>query len=128
MAVTATVIIRGAATPEDIGLARALFLEYARWLKKFLPGLSAKKAFSLVPAVVADPTDGRLVHLDGLNLTRAWTLKGIAGALPAKDPRRALLQKASDEHARAGLARVSSGNYEGEHWLASFAVYLLTEP
>lgn len=107
--------------------------EFARWLKKFLPGLSPaalsnKKAFSLAPAVVADPTDGRLVHLDGLNLTRAWTLKGIAGALPSKDPRRALLQRASDEHARAGLARVSSGNYEGEHWLASFAVYLLTEP
>jgi hypothetical protein len=107
--------------------------EFGRWLKKFLPGLSpqalsAKAAFSLVPAVVADPTDPRLVHLDGLNLTRAWTLKGIAGSLPAKDPRRALLQKASDEHARAGLARVSSGNYEGEHWLASFAVYLLTEP
>jgi hypothetical protein len=107
--------------------------EFARWLKKFLPGLSppalsTKKAFSLQPAVVADPTDPRLVHLDGLNLTRAWALKGIAGALPGKDPRRAVLLKASDEHARAGLARVSSGNYEGEHWLASFAVYLLTEP
>ena len=107
--------------------------EFSRWLKKFLPGLSPralspKKAFSLTPAVVADPTDPRLVHLDGLNLTRAWTLKGIAGALPARDPRRALLQKASEEHARAGLGRVSSGNYEGEHWLASFAVYLLTEP
>lgn len=107
--------------------------EFVRWLKKFLPtlspsALSAKRAFSLQPAVVADPTDGRLVHLDGLNLTRAWTLKGIAGALPSKDPRRAILLKAAEEHARAGLARVSSGNYEGEHWLASFAVYLLTEP
>ncbi|MGH9364533.1 MAG: DUF2891 domain-containing protein, partial [Thermoanaerobaculia bacterium] len=104
---------------------------YGKWLKKFLPGLSppklpTKKAFSLAPAVVADPTDPRLVHLDGLNLTRAWTMKGIAAALPARDPRRALLLKAAEEHARAGLARVSSGNYEGEHWLASFAVYLLT--
>ena len=105
--------------------------EFARWLKKFLPGLSPpsltqKKAFVLEPAVVADPTDPRLVHLDGLNLSRAWTLRGIASALPAKDPRRPILQKAAEEHARAGLARVSSGNYEGEHWLASFAVYLLT--
>jgi hypothetical protein len=106
--------------------------EFARWLKKFLPGLSperlsARKAFSLVPAVVSDPTDPRLVHLDGLNLTRAWTLKGIARALPARDSRRAALWKASEEHGRAGLSRVSSGNYEGEHWLASFAVYLLTD-
>ena len=105
--------------------------EFARWLRKFLPGLSpglsAKKRFTLAPAVVADPTDPRLVHLDGLNLTRAWTMKAIARALPAKDPRRAALLTASEEHARAGLARVSSGNYEGEHWLASFAVYLLTD-
>lgn len=106
--------------------------EFARWLKKFLPSVSPptlppRKVFSLAPAVVADPTDPRLVHLDGLNLTRAWTLKGIVAALPAKDPRRAVLQKAAEEHARAGLARVSSGNYEGEHWLASFAVYLLTD-
>ncbi len=105
--------------------------EFAKWLKKFLPSLSPptltqKKAFLLEPAVVADPTDPRLVHLDGLNLTRAWTLKGIAAALPARDARRAVLLKAADEHARAGLARVSSGNYEGEHWLASFAVYLQT--
>ena len=78
-------------------------------------------------AVVADPTDPRLVHLDGLNLTRAWTMKGIASALPAGDPRRGVLERSADEHARAGLARVSSGNYEGEHWLASFAVYLLTD-
>jgi hypothetical protein len=105
--------------------------EFGKWLKKFLPGLSpsnlpTRKVFSLTPAVVADPTDPRLVHLDGLNLTRAWTLRAIAHALPPKDPRRPLLLKASEEHARAGLARVSSGNYEGEHWLASFAVYLLT--
>ena len=104
--------------------------EFSRWLKKFLPSLSpaiSKKAFALEPAVVADPTDPRLVHLDGLNLTRAWTMKGIASALPAGDPRRGVLERSADEHARAGLARVSSGNYEGEHWLASFAVYLLTD-
>jgi hypothetical protein len=105
--------------------------EFGKWLKKFLPGLSpsalpARKPFSLAPAAVVDPTDPRLVHLDGLNLTRAWTLRAIARALPGNDARRPLLIKVSDEHATAGLARVSSGNYEGEHWLVSFAVYLLT--
>jgi hypothetical protein len=101
--------------------------EFARWLHGFLPQLSKAKALRLTPAVVTDPTDPKLVHLDGLNLSRAWMLRGIASGLPAKDSRRAILQRAADAHASAGLARVSSGNYEGEHWLASFAVYLLTE-
>lgn len=104
--------------------------EFSRWLKKFLPSLSpslSKKGFSMTPAVVADPTDPRLVHLDGLNLSRAWTMKAISHALPAGDARRAVLDAAGAEHAAAGLTRVSSGNYEGEHWLASFAVYLLTD-
>ena len=104
--------------------------EFSRWLKKFLPSLTpalSKKAFALEPAVVADPTDPRLVHLDGLNLTRAWAMNGISKALPPGDSRRAVLEASSAEHTRAGLARVSSGNYEGEHWLASFAVYLLTD-
>jgi hypothetical protein len=101
--------------------------EYGRWLRRFLPQLSGRKAFHLTPAVVTDPTDPRLVHLDGLNLSRAWMLRGIAQALPSSDARRAKLLKASEAHAAAGLARVSSGSYEGEHWLASFAVYLLTE-
>jgi hypothetical protein len=100
--------------------------EFAKWLRAFLPGLAAGRPFPLSPAVVTDPTDPRLVHLDGLNLTRAWTLRAVAQALPASDPRRKILEKAADAHAEAGLARVSSGNYEGEHWLASFAVYLLT--
>ncbi len=101
--------------------------DFAKWLHLFLPELSVGKAFPLSPAVVTDPTDPRLVHLDGLNLTRAWTLRSIARALPAADGRRGILDRAAAAHAEAGLARVSSGNYEGEHWLASFAVYLLTE-
>jgi hypothetical protein len=100
--------------------------EFAKWLHLFLPDIAADKPFPLSPAVVTDPTDPRLVHLDGLNLTRAWTLRAIARALPASDARRNILEKAAAVHAQAGLARVSSGNYEGEHWLASFAVYLLT--
>jgi hypothetical protein len=102
--------------------------EYGAWLRHFLPALSApRRSVGLAPAVVSDPTDPRLVHLDGLNLSRAWMLRGIASGLPAKDGRRGILIAASDAHAAAGLARVTSGNYEGEHWLASFAVYLLTQ-
>jgi hypothetical protein len=101
--------------------------EFAPWLKRFFPQLSARKAFPLTPATVTDPTDPRLVHLDGLNLSRAWMLKGIASGLPPSDSRRAVLLKAAEAHQAAGLARVMSGDYAGEHWLASFAVYLLTE-
>ena len=114
---------------EEADLMRRVLppVEYARWLGQFLPGLAAGKAFPLSPAVVTDPTDPRLVHLDGVNLTRAWTMRAIARALPPSDPRRKALESSAAAHAQAGLARVSSGNYEGEHWLASFAVYLLTD-
>ncbi len=102
--------------------------EYARWLKRFLPQLSRSKTFPLTPASVTDPTDPKLVHLDGLNLSRAWMLRGIASALPPSDGRRAVRLKSAAAHETAGLARVGAGDYAGEHWLASFAVYLLTEP
>lgn len=99
--------------------------EFSSWLSKFWPQLSHAKKAVLSPAIVTDPTDPKLVHLDGLNLTRAWTLKGVAATLRRRDPRRATLEQMAIAHEKAGLARVSSGNYEGEHWLASFAVYLL---
>jgi hypothetical protein len=101
--------------------------DFAKWLKRFLPQLSGHKAFAFAPAIVTDPTDPRLVHLDGLNLSRAWMLRGIAQGLPPSDARRAVLLKAAAVHETAGLARVTSGDYAGEHWLASFAVYLLTQ-
>ncbi|MFH1754693.1 MAG: DUF2891 family protein, partial [Candidatus Latescibacterota bacterium] len=66
--------------------------------------------------------------LDGLNLSRAWCMAGIAAALPADDPRRVVLYESMRLHAREALSHVASGNYEGEHWLASFAVYLLSAP
>jgi len=100
--------------------------EYGKWLRRFLPQLSARKV-PLTPVSVADPTDPRLVHLDGLNLSRAWMLRGIAQGLPPSDSRRAILLKAAAAHEVVGLARVTSGDYAGEHWLASFAVYLLTQ-
>ncbi|RMH04273.1 MAG: DUF2891 domain-containing protein [Planctomycetota bacterium] len=102
--------------------------EFSAWLDRFLPGLRAGELGHLgTPVEVSDPTDGKLVHLAGLNLVRAWTQRGIAAALPADDPRRATLLAAAAAHAEAGLGYVFSGYYEGEHWLASFAVYLLTD-
>src|SRR5262249_5920321 len=101
--------------------------DFSKWLSGFWPDLSGRSSEVLSPAVVTDPTDPKLVHLDGLNLTRAWTLAGIAQALDPQDPRRRILEETASVHKKAGLVSVSSGNYEGEHWLASFAVYLLTD-
>ena len=105
--------------------------EYAAWLGRFLPdvplpGEPGADGSWLVPAVVTDPTDGKLAHLDGLNLSRAWMLEGIAAGLPADDPRRGALLAAAAEHRRSGLASVTGAHYEGGHWLGSFAAYLVT--
>src|SRR5207302_5180173 len=77
-------------------------------------------------AVSPDPSDPKLAHLDGLNLSRAWMLEGIISALPVDDLRRTALAAAADEHRHAGLAAVTGAHYEGGHWLGSFAVYLTT--
>ncbi|HUF17529.1 MAG TPA: DUF2891 domain-containing protein [Thermoanaerobaculia bacterium] len=95
--------------------------EYAAWLRTFLPDLS-----TLRPAVVTDPSDPKLAHLDGLNLSRAWMLRGIAAGLPANDARRAQIEAVAESHSRAGLAAVTGEHYEGGHWLGSFATYLVT--
>ncbi|MBI3554565.1 MAG: DUF2891 domain-containing protein [Elusimicrobia bacterium] len=97
--------------------------EFSAWFHAFLPELP--KSLS-VPATVSDRSDPKLVHLDGLNLSRAWCLRGVSAALPAGDAVRKTLEEAADRHAADALANVASGHYEGEHWLASFAVYLLT--
>ncbi len=81
----------------------------------------------LEPAVVTDPTDGKLAHLDGLNLARAWMLEGIASGLPDGDPRLPALREAARRHRESGLAAVTGAHYEGGHWLGSFAVYLVTQ-
>lgn len=74
-----------------------------------------------------DPSDPKLAHLDGLNLSRAWMLEGMLSSLPADDPRRPALASAAEAHRRAGLAAVTGEHYEGGHWLGSFAVYLTTQ-
>jgi hypothetical protein len=103
--------------------------EFARWFQRFLPGIARGAPKELLqPAIVTDRSDPKLVHLDGLNLSRAWCMRSIANALPRSDPARRILARSAAAHARAALEHVASGNYEGEHWLASFAVYLLTTP
>lgn len=101
--------------------------EYSDWLDGFLPGLARGAVPRLLePVGVTDVTDGKLVHLAGLNLHRAWCWLGVASALPAADPRVAVCDTAAAAHYDAGLGYVFSGDYAGEHWLASFAVYLVT--
>jgi hypothetical protein len=102
--------------------------EFAKWLKQFMPQIPTKAATDWLPVVVSpDPSDPKLAHLDGLNLSRTWMLEGILSALPADDPRRPALQATADAHRRAGLAAVTGEHYEGGHWLGSFAVYLTTK-
>jgi Protein of unknown function (DUF2891) len=101
--------------------------EYAAWLAGFLPGLPKDgSARWLAPAVVTDPGDPKLAHLDGLNLSRAWMLEGMAAGLPAGDRRLASLRATAAAHRAAGLRAVTGEHYEGGHWLGTFAVYLVT--
>jgi hypothetical protein len=102
---------------------------YAAWLGAFLPSIpiTADAAGGWLPvAVVTDPSDPKLAHLDGLNLSRAWMLEGMAAGLPRDDPRRPALLDAARRHREAGLAAVTGEHYEGGHWLGSFATYLVT--
>ena len=101
--------------------------EFAAWLTKFLPRLPTTNSGAWLPiGVVTDKSDGKLAHLDGLNLSRAWMLEGIAAGLPANDLRRRALMAAAATHAASGLAAVTGEHYAGGHWLGSFATYLTT--
>jgi hypothetical protein len=95
--------------------------DFARWLGAFYPN-----GIALVPAVSPNRADGRLAHLDGLNLSRAWMLEGIASGLPEDDARRADLARVSKIHAEAGLAALASAEDSLTHWIASFATYFVT--
>ena len=101
---------------------------FAKWFRGFLPDIQRGEPANLLePARVTDRGDPGLVHLDGLNLSRAWCMRAIAAALPPSDPDRPILLASAARQAEASLPYVASGNYLGEHWLASFAVYMLTE-
>jgi hypothetical protein len=102
--------------------------EFARWLRIFMPQISKSGTDKwLQPVVSPDPSDPKLAHLDGLNLSRGWMLEGIAAGLPKADKRLASIMAAAEVHRRAGLAAVTGEHYEGGHWLGSFAVYLVTK-
>lgn len=99
---------------------------YAEWLGRFLPGIPRTADGTwLDPGIVTDRKDPKLAHIDGLNLSRAWMLQGMASALSSADPRRPALELAAARHADTALPAVTGEHYEGGHWLGSFAVYLL---
>ncbi len=101
--------------------------EFVQWFGKYLPKAGQGEPANLFkPATVTDRSDLQLVHLDGLNLSRAWCMKGIASVLPNDSKPRDLLLGSARLHEEAGLKHVASGDYAGEHWLASFAVYMLS--
>lgn len=101
--------------------------DFAKWLKAFLPQVPTSGGAWLQPVVSPDPSDPKLAHLDGLNLSRAWMLQGIAASLPKNDKRLPGIEAAANAHEQAGLAAVTGEHYEGGHWLGSFAVYLVTK-
>ena len=103
--------------------------EFAAWLSDFFPTLVENTNIGwLVPAVVTDKSDGKLAHLDGLNISRAWMLEGIISGLPTNDTRLPSLRAVAEAHCKAGLdAVLGDMHYMGSHWLGSFATYLQTK-
>ena len=100
---------------------------FSGWLDHFLPHLDGAAARRwLTPVASPDPSDGHLAHLDGLNLSRAWMLEGIASALEPGDTRASRFREAAERHARAGLEAITDQHYAGSHWLGTYAVYHLT--
>lgn len=96
--------------------------EYRKWLEQFLPGLE-KTGYHLEPGIVSDRKDGQLVHLDGLNFSRAWCFYGIMEQLPEY----AHLDQLATDHIRYSLPELVGDSYEGGHWLASFALLALSK-
>jgi hypothetical protein len=99
--------------------------EFRAWFDGFLPRLAQGEPATLfTPAIVSDRRDGKIAHLDGLNLSRAWCWRTLAVSLPAEDPRGQLAREAAARHLQASLPHVA-GDYMGEHWLATFALLAL---
>ena len=99
--------------------------DFSGWIDRFLPRLSVRAPATLfIPATVSDRTDGKIAHLDGLNLSRAWCWRSIAATWPEGDARRGIALDAAATHVAASLPHVS-GDYMGEHWLATFALLAL---
>ena len=102
--------------------------EYSDWLRIFLPNIRPNTTSNWLPlAKITDREDGKLAHLDGLHLSRAWMLEGIISGLPDNDKRSITLAITADKHSEAGLSSVTGEHYSGGHWLGSFAIYLVTK-
>ena len=100
--------------------------EWTRWFDHFLPRVAQREPATLFrPVPVSDRSDGKIAHLEGLNLSRAWCWRAIASSWTADDARHAIALQTADEHLRASLPHVA-GDYAGEHWLATYAVLALT--
>jgi len=98
--------------------------EFGAWFTRFLPDVGLERPAALfTPALVSDRTDGKIAHLDGLNLSRAWCWRGIATGLD--EPEKAVALAAAERHLEVSLAQIA-GDYAGEHWLASFALLALS--
>lgn len=108
------------------GLRRLLpAADFQDWFARFLPRVRDREPATLfTPATVSDRSDGKIAHLDGLNLSRAWCWRGIASALADGDPAKAVAREAAEIHLASALPHVT-GDYMGEHWLASFALLAL---
>lgn len=99
---------------------------FGEWISGFLPRLGKREPETLFrPASVSDRSDGKIVHLDGLNLSRAWCWRSLAKTWPDRDARRSAAIEAAQAHLDASLPQVS-GDYMGEHWLATFALLALS--
>ncbi|HEV2594776.1 MAG TPA: DUF2891 domain-containing protein [Sphingomicrobium sp.] len=114
------------ALTEALCMARTHRAEFPAWFAHFLPSvINGQPASLFEPAIVSDRSDGKIAHLDGVNLSRAWCWRSIAGLLPASE--RAAAERAADEHLAVALPHIS-GDYMGEHWLATFALLALLVP
>ncbi len=101
--------------------------EFPAWLASFLPDLAESRPATLFrPVTVTDVSDGQLAHLLGLNLSRAWAMTALADRLPTGDPRVGPLLAGAERQATAALPHVVGGDYMTEHWLAAYAVALLS--
>lgn len=108
------------ALTEALCMARSHPALFPQWFVEFLPRLPIREPATLLdPAIVSDRSDGKIAHLDGLNLSRAWCWRAIAPLLPPAQ--RAVAEAASDTHLAAAMPHLA-GDYMGEHWLASFAL------
>lgn len=99
--------------------------DFPAWFDAFLPRAAARQPATLfTPATVSDRSDGKIAHLDGLNLSRAWNWRTIAAALGPTHPVTPVAEDAAERHLAAALPHVT-GDYMGEHWLATFALLAL---